>query len=210
MKSLIVGCSITHGSELVSDTYHPDNVINSYANLLSNELGYLPNNIAIPGNSNDRIFHDAVSNLLGYDLLIVGWTSLVRESWRNCDLDYFFNPNWACATNDLTMSSVWVEYQPIKTVSSDKHLINELQIYHKFAMLYKSDQNELMKKIHNYRVCLKNLCLSNNIKFIDICLIDHLFEDCYFFDVIKECNGRHPNKEQHLYIKDQVKKKYTL
>ena len=127
MKSLIVGCSITHGSELVSDTYHPDNVKNTYANLLSDEIGYLPNNIAIPGNSNERIFHDAVSNLHGHDLLIVGWTSLVRESWHDSGLDYFFNPNWACATDDLTMSSVWVEDSPIKTVSSRKNLIDDLK-----------------------------------------------------------------------------------
>lgn len=206
MKSLIVGCSITHGSELTADTYHPENVTNTYANLLSAELGYIPNNIAIPGNSNERIFHDAVENLSGHDLLMVGWTSLVRESWHNFDLDYFFNPYWACATNDLTMSSVWVNSTAVKIVTSDKCLFKDLKDYHKFLVNHKSDRSELSKKINHYRLTLRNLCQNLGVRYIDTCFLDPLFDDCYFHDTNAICHGKHPNREQHVFIKDQIKK----
>ena len=120
MKSLIVGCSSTHGSETVSPVYNLDNTKHSWANVLSKKLGYEPDNQAIPGNSNQAIFHTAVEKLENYDLLIVGWSGLFRESWKYDNKNYFFNPQWACCVDDISMQDVYVKESVDATIVSDQ------------------------------------------------------------------------------------------
>jgi len=211
MKSLVVGCSITHGSELVSDIYHPLNVEHTYANKLSRYLGFEPNNIAIPGNSNESIFHEAVENLNGHDLLIVGWTSLFRETWTNKNKSYYFNPTWGCAVDDLTMPDIFVETKnQVKFVSSDNNMLSELQEYHRLLMLYKFNDELLTKRVTHYRECLKALCNRSNIKYIDICLIENIFNDSAFYSTNVNCYGRHPDKKQHQDIMNLILEFYKI
>jgi hypothetical protein len=211
MKSLIVGCSITHGSELISDVYHPLNVEHTYANKLSKHLGFEPNNIAIPGNSNESIFHEAVENLKGHDLLIVGWTSLFRETWINENKNYYFNPNWGCVTDDLTMQDVFVEIRKqVKFVSSDRNMLSELQEYHRLLNLYKFNDTLLTQRVVHYRECLKTLCKHSNIRYIDICLIDNIFNDSVYYNTNQKCRGRHPNKKQHQDIMNLILEFYKI
>ena len=85
MKVLFGGCSVVQGVGLPSLDQDTDN----FTNIVGNALGGYVNNIAIRGNSNERIFvetvHEATKNL--YDLIIVCWTSYPRHViWPGLEL----------------------------------------------------------------------------------------------------------------------------
>lgn len=206
-KSLIVGCSITHGSELISDVYDPRNVEHTYANGLSKYLGYEPNNIAIPGNSNEGIFHDAVKHLSGHNLLIVGWTSLNRESWTNGHEWYFFNTNWGCMTNDLGLNDIFVkQYGNLTLVSSEESKFDDLRLHHKMIAMHKFGSDQLLEKLMHYRQSLKALCQVSGISYIDLSLIEKINDICCH----RVSGPNHPNKEEHQKIMNSIVNYYNL
>jgi hypothetical protein len=144
-------------------------------------------------------------------LLIVGWTSLFRETWANKDRSYYFNPNWGCAVDDLTMQDVFVETKKqVKFVSSDKNMLPELQEYHRLLTLYKFNNELLTQRVIHYRKCLKTLCKHSNIRYIDLCLLDNIFNDNIFYDVNVNCGGYHPDKKQHQDIMNLLLEFYKI
>lgn len=200
MKSLIVGCSSTHGSDTVSPVYNPANTQYSWANVLSKLLGYDPDNRAIPGNSNLAIFHLAAEQLQNYDLLIVGWTSLARESWKNENQQYFFNPKWACCVEDISMPDVWVkEKSGVTAVSDQQNMLDMLQEHVEFLTRYKFDIAQLEAQALNYRRCLQALCQQHGVRYIDANIIEPIFSDVPTIN----CPG-HPSIKQHRVFAERL------
>jgi len=195
MKSLIVGCSSTHGCDTVSSWYNLENCQHSWANLLSQQLGYEPDNQAIPGNSNEAIFHLAVEQLKNYDLLIVGWTGLHRETWSCEGKNYFFGPIWTCCVEQSGKDYVQTqEYAGVTAVSDQPEMLDIIHAQHKFLFTHKFDRKEQLKKVMNYRHCLKTLCQANNVRYIDANVIEQIFPDV---PTVDNSSGRHPTCQQH-------------
>jgi hypothetical protein len=193
MKSLIVGCSSTHGSETASPVYDIANTKHSWANLLSTQLGYEPDNQAIPGNSNQAIFHLAMEKLQDYDLLIVGWSGLARESWVHNNKNYFFNARWACCVDDISLNDIYVKESCESTVVSDQeHLLKTLDIHRRFLIEHKFDLDQMRRKVYHYRTCLQTMCKSLGVRYIDANIIEKIFHD-----VPSLILGRHPDIQEH-------------
>ena len=193
MRSLIVGCSSTHGSDTVSPVYDPANTQYSWANILSQLLGYEPDNRAIPGNSNQAIFHLAAQELHRYDLLVVGWTSLARESWRTADRQYFFNPNWACCVQDITMPDVWVRERAGVTAVTDQECLLEMLHEHvEFLIRHRFDTDQLQHEAQNYRRSLQALCQVQGVRYIDANIVGTVFPDAPSIN----CSV-HPTRDEH-------------
>lgn len=76
MKILFGGCSMVQGVGLPGQDKDPDH----FANIVGRALGGEVTNVAIRGNSNDRIFTDTCLELTrgDYDMVFVGWTSYPR------------------------------------------------------------------------------------------------------------------------------------
>jgi hypothetical protein len=200
MKSLIVGCSSTHGSETVSPVYNIDNTKYSWANVLSEKLGYEPDNQAIPGNSNQAIFHCAVEKLKNYDLLIVGWTSLARESWTYDNKHYFFNAKWACCVEDISMKDIYVkESLDATVVSNQESLLETLNAQRRFLIEHKFDLVQQAKKVHHYRTCLRVMCQMHGIRYIDANILGTLFKDAPSLKIM-----RHPTRDEHCEFAEQI------
>lgn len=200
MKSLILGCSSTHGSDTVSPVYNLDNTKHSWANVLSEKLGYVPDNQAIPGNSNQAIFHTAIEKLEKYDLLIVGWTSLARESWRYGNKNYFFNPRWACCVEDISMKDVYVKELSDTTIVSDQEAMLEILLdQHRFLITHKFDLDQQLKKVRHYRTCLQMMCKTNGVRYIDANIIDPIFSDAPRL----KTQG-HPTINEHYKFAEQL------
>ena len=193
MKSLIVGCSSTHGSDIASPVYNIENTKHSWANVLSTQLGYEPDNQAIPGNSNQAIFHLAMEKLQHYDLLIVGWTGLARESWKYGNKNYFFTPNWACCVEDISMKDIYVKELSNATIVCDQETMSELLLdQHRFLITHKFDLDQQLKKVHHYRTCLQTMCRALGVKYIDANIIEQIFHDVPSLRL-----RRHPTVQEH-------------
>jgi hypothetical protein len=200
MKSLILGCSSTHGSDTVSPVYNLDNTKHSWANVLRGKLGYVPDNQAIPGNSNQAIFHTAMEKLEEYDLLIVGWTSLARESWSYGNKNYFFNPRWACCVEDISMKDVYVKELSDTIIVSDQEAMLEILLdQHRFLITHKFDLDQQLKKVRHYRTCLQMMCKTNKVRYIDANLIDPIFSDAPRL----KTQG-HPTINEHYKFAEQL------
>lgn len=93
-RALILGCSHASGHEMNLEPglnispYSKDGYgyANSYPVIIAEMLGYVPNNRAIPGGSNDamfRIWNEVKDTLDNTDIVIACWTSGVRtEIWN--------------------------------------------------------------------------------------------------------------------------------
>jgi len=79
MKLLVNGCSFTGGNDVV---HGEDGVLAPIPNYVwSNHMGIDTTNIAIPGNSNDKIIRTTLEHLAtndNYDGVIIQWTALYR------------------------------------------------------------------------------------------------------------------------------------
>ena len=200
MKSLILGCSSTHGSDTVSPVYNIDNTKYSWANILSEKLGYVPDNQAIPGNSNQAIFHSAMEKLENYDLLIVGWTTLARESWKFNNKNYFFNAIWACCVEDISMKDIYVKESSDATIVSDEEFMLEiLDSQRRFLITHKFDFGEQKKKATHYRTCLQMMCKIHGVRYIDANISEVIFKDSPSLRTIV-----HPTIDEHRKFAEQM------
>ena len=85
MQILFSGCSVVQGVGLPGQAQDADN----FANIISQELGGHVTNIAVRGNSNERIFVDTAVALSQrrYDMVFVCWTSYPRHVfWPGLEL----------------------------------------------------------------------------------------------------------------------------
>jgi hypothetical protein len=79
MRALILGCSHAEGSEMINDDYGR---ANSYPMLLAERLGYVADNRAIGGGSNDAMFRIFEAEHKNYNTVIACWTGCERtEIW---------------------------------------------------------------------------------------------------------------------------------
>jgi hypothetical protein len=104
MRAVVLGCSHAAGSEmdkaLAIDSQDRANYgwTHSFPMLIAQQLGYKPENWAIPGGSNDamfRIFTEQLPTLTVQDCVIVCWTGINRtEIWHEVDQRWLnFCPN---------------------------------------------------------------------------------------------------------------------
>jgi len=85
MEILFSGCSIVQGAGLPGLVVDPNN----FTNIIGNILGGRVKNIAIRGNSNERIFLETAHELSqrSYDIVIVCWTGYPRHVfWPGLEL----------------------------------------------------------------------------------------------------------------------------
>lgn len=85
MKILFGGCSTVQGAGLAGLQKDPDN----FTNIVGTVLGGHVTNVALPGNSNERIFVETAEEMCKnrYDLIFVGWTSFPRHVfWPGLEL----------------------------------------------------------------------------------------------------------------------------
>ena len=97
MKLLANGCSMTHGQELVTDGYDPENTKHCYAYKIYQNYNMFDDyvNIAMPGVSNQHIVESTMDYLLtnGADntFVLIGWTSPIRYTFTHNDHYIRFN-----------------------------------------------------------------------------------------------------------------------
>jgi hypothetical protein len=217
-KSLIVGCSHTHALETYSNSYDINNVQYSYANILSSETGFVPYNIAQPGVSNEYIFHSAMSNISTdkFDMLIVGWTSLSRETWISGKSMHSFLPSYAqskiytkTTINSGKTDNKFVEF--VNGVCYDADNVENLkflQQYHKIFILHKLDCDALYKKLKNYRKALSVMCKEQSIRLIEVISAAEIQPNDLL--EIPGTAGRHPTIEEHAGFAKKLKEFYKL
>ncbi len=95
MKLLANGCSMTHGQELVTDSYNPANTELCYAKILADQFDMSYDNIALPGISNKHIVESTLDYLItkGYEdtFVLIGWTSPIRYCFTHNNYYVRFN-----------------------------------------------------------------------------------------------------------------------
>lgn len=207
-RLIAFGCSVTHGCELVSGAYHPDNIQNSYPNLLAQDLGIECDNRAIPGASNDYIFHDALSHDTQDAIVLVCWTSLVREYWVNEGLHWFFIPNWGACFRELKHDTVEVHPRNSKIVTDDVDLLDATADYYEFFMRHKTDADAYKKKIQNFHDSLQAVMAARSTPVIELSCIYTQLPGVESIDGEWTRWGRHPDLAEHRAIADRLRQKY--
>ena len=214
MKKLIVsGCSVTHGSELYHPFYHENNTIDAYPAVVANGLGIEHINLAMPGGSNEYIFHSLAQridkiNATDIHSIIVAWTFVDRFYWKNGKRHWFFNPGWACTTEDLLQSGQYnLKDNGVSFSSDQEHLLPALKAQHRMLVEnYFTDhqtRSHLGVKTLHYSLALRALCHEKNIKLVEIDAArnKHLNTwqlESLGLDYINQ--ARHPNVLEHKTI----------
>jgi len=203
------GCSVTHGSDLVSGGIDPKNTHYAFPNILANILSLPCENLALPGASNENIFHEALKSIYGFDntILIVCWTTLVRESWRNNGKNFNVNINWASA--NLSNEKQKVYYDEKNNVSSvDRDDLNDLGSYLQFFKKHKNDMYFYFERLKHYSKIIRDLCKNKQIKLIELQYGDILI-DCDNLCLIGNwfSEARHPNMQEHKLIAEFIYEK---
>jgi hypothetical protein len=85
-RAIILGCSHAAGSEI------PNGIACSYPVKIAEQLGYIPENYAIAGGSNDamfRIYEEQCTSLDSSDIVIACWSGCNRtEIWNDTNKDW--------------------------------------------------------------------------------------------------------------------------
>jgi hypothetical protein len=214
---LAFGCSVTHGAELVHANQHEDNVKYSYPNLVANTLGVECKNYSVCGISNEGIFHNVVNTLARYKsqeitLVIVGWTSTMREYWRAEDREWFIIPSW-CATakqgqsfthfKDYTDSNINLHPR----ICSDRaEYLDPLSTIYDTVIRYKFDGEEYESKKSNYVDMIRVLCEHQGVRLIESCCMGSVGSiniNMDNFGTWRQGLG-HPTKTDHEQIAQQI------
>jgi len=213
------GCSITHGSELFHPFYHVNNMSDSYPSLLAHSLGMESCNLALPGASNQYIFHSLVDHIRkNKDIaaVTVAWTFSDRLHWQQDGRHWFFNASWACTAENLEHSGKYQKHLDHVCVTADQEdLIDELLCLHRHLVQHYFSidfyQGDLNRNTVHYSYLLEILCESKNIKLVQVDAAKNYginlwrFEDLKL-DYIPE--KRHPNRQEHKMIADYMLSHY--
>ena len=202
------GCSVTHGCELVSGAYDTRNIPGSYPNQLADQLGVACENLAMPGCSNEYIFHRILDTDLKDRTVIVCWTSLVRECWQADGLHWFFIPNWGACFRELTHDTVRVHPRIPNVVADDEVLLNDTATYYDFFMRFKTDAQEYQQRLSHYHDCLQLLCKEKNIDLIELSCIHTQLPGVENIDGEWTRRGLHPSLDEHRAIADQLRSRF--
>jgi len=196
------GCSVTHGSELVTAGLDTENVFFAFPNILANSLSLKCINLALPGSSNENIFHNTIKTIYENNeiILIVCWSTLVRETWKRFNETFSVNISWGSATiGDQKQKVFYDEKNNVSAVNKD--YLEDLSNYVKFFKKYKTDHHYYEKKLKNYSKIIRDLCNNKKIKLIEL-QYTKILNDCIdISNVGKWFNeARHPNKNEHQEI----------
>jgi len=216
------GCSVTHGVDTVTSQASEENVMHSYPARIAMKLGQQCENHAIPGNSNEYIFHnfmEIIPKATDIEFVIIGWTSSIREVWYANGRYWQMLPCWCSTTDDLTKPYGYVkksvpsrsETDPQAVCDKQEYLIDLDQLY-KLLTKHKWDQTEYLKNRQHYVTAIRSYCQLNAIKLIETEWYDHI--DGVEIDTTSVSNWfnerRHPNKEEHESIAKLIINHYKL
>ena len=222
MTILAFGCSITHGAELVHPQQHNDNIEFSYPKLIANHLGVDCVNYAISGISNEGIFHSILEYAPQHNditAIVVGWTSTMRDYWQCDGRSWFVIPSWIASMTDIYKPLAHIKYSATTDINATPRICSDdagqlelLQDLYEFTMKYKFDQNEYAKKKQHYIHSIRNFCLTNNIKLIEITCMDSVDDISLYFDNVGNWRHgwSHPSKQEHIQFSEQIINHYTL
>ena len=218
MTVLAFGCSVAHGTEIAAPGNSKDNIPYSYPSLVADHLGVACVNRAFCGNSNENIFHEAIStipNFTDVTAVIIGWTSAEREVWRCDGRTWQFIPSWCGTTND-----VWQSYSEIiprsdsapQRCADKQEYIKVLDTIYDVLIKYKFDPEVYTKKRNNYILALRAYCSANNIKLIETSWSDKIpgTVDIGAIGTWYPAMQRHPNAEEQQLFADQIITQYKL
>jgi hypothetical protein len=216
------GCSVTHGVETATAQASEGNIIHSYPARIAIKLGKSCENHAIPGNSNEFIFHnfmEVIPYATDIDFVIVGWTSPIREVWYANGRYWQMVPCWCATTEDITKPYSYVkksrpsfsELDP-QTVCDKQEYLDDLDQLYKLLTKHKWDEVEYLKNRQHYITSVRAYCQVNNIKLIETTWYDAIDGiDINMTSVSPWYNElRHPNKEEHQLIADLIIRHYEL
>ena len=214
---LAFGCSVTHGAELVHSNQHEDNVKYSYPNLVANTLGVDCKNYSVCGISNEGIFHNIVNTLVRYNsqeitLVIVGWTSTMREYWRTENREWFIIPSW-CATADA--GQPFTQFKDYTDSNIDLHpricsdqaeYLAPLATIYDTITRYKFDIEEYENKKSNYIDMTRILCKDKGVRLIETCCLGSVGSININLDNFGTWRQglSHPTKIEHEQIAQQI------
>jgi hypothetical protein len=207
------GCSVTHGAELVSPHQDPANTEFSYPNIIAKALDDTCKNFAVCGTSNENIYHrtlDVLKDSIDITMVIVGWTSTVREHWQVDGRDWFFIPSWCATTKDgkYTYTRDWsdqdVKLYP-KICADEQHYIDLLPQIYEFFVKYKFDVDQYKRKKINYIDSIRRYCQQREIKLIETCCLDSVPDTFNLDNIGSWRRGRsHPTRDEHEQIAQQI------
>lgn len=221
---LAFGCSILHGSELVTGHQNPENTKYSYAQIIADHLGKECINYGVCGISNEGIFHNFFNYINRHsdvDTVIVSWTSIIREYWECDGRKWFLIPSWCSTMADLYDPNLIIKdytnsdknANP-RICADDKEYLNLIEEQYKFLMKYKFDDYQYSKKMHNYIEAVRNYCTLNNIKLLETCAMWGQKNPIVKvnLDLIGGwwARGNHPTREEHMLIANHIIEYYNL
>jgi len=179
---LAFGCSITHGAELVHPYQSQANIEFSYPSIMARSLNLECSNYAICGNSNENIFHNLISTIKNFNtqtdrrriIVVVGWTSWVREQWHADGREWFIIPSWAATTKNLSEPFKHYKDYTDEDVNTHPRLCTDdtayyepLQQVYDVITRYKFDNVEYLTKSLNYIETVRSFCGDRGIKLIE-------------------------------------------
>jgi len=203
MKFLVSGCSITQGAELNNGFANPENVKQSFSAYLAKRLDLELVNIALPGGSNEYIFHsivDALEKHSDISNVLVVWTSPTRLYWKSHNRHFFVMPLWSSSMIDFNFKMHDARQGDVWITGDNKQIVDTLSGMHKFFVDNYFDVSELSIKTKHYDTCLQHLCQAKNIKYLGLDVSD--ITGCW------DNQPRHPNAEEHKKISQFIFDKF--
>lgn len=208
-KSIVAfGCSVTHGCELVSGAYDPENIPGSFPNQLASRLNIACENLALPGGSNEEIIHRIYDHELSNRIVVVCWTSLIREYWHADGRHWFFIPNWGACFDNLQHKFIHIDERNPRIVAEDKEMLPVTSDYYDFFMQYKTDEATYLRKMRNYQRQFHLLMAETQTPYIELSCIYNNLPGVKNIDGVWTQEGRHPDQEEHLALANQLYNEY--
>lgn len=223
MTILAFGCSIMHGAELVTGHQNLENTKYSYGQLVADHLNTTCVNYGVCGISNEGIFHNFFDNINKHnniDMVIVGWTSFIREYWECDSRKWFLIPSWCSTMTNLYDPNLIIKDYVDQDVNNNPRVCADVKEYldiiseqYKFLMRYKFDETQYANKTRNYIEAVRSYCNLNNIKLLETCAMWYSGEMLPInLDNIGSWRqrGNHPTKEEHMLIAKHLIEYYNL
>lgn len=211
-KFLVSGCSFTHALETASISYDIKNINYSYAKFIADHLHAEYTNVAYPGASNELIFHRTITEITQHDYThcLVAWTSLHREAWEKDDVVWAFNLKYGNCTDNKSDEKPFIKkYLNVYLQSNIKENLEAVVRYWK-VFAHKTLNDELDKKLNNYRKAIQTICQIKNIHLVEINSLNNSessLECIQNMDVYKT-KGTHPTIQEHKLIGERIIKTY--
>ena len=175
MRAVILGCSHAAGSEMEkapdapSQDYRVFGWTNSFPALIAQQLGYEPENWAIPGGSNDamfRIFTEQLPGLTAEDIVIACWTGPSRtEIWHDVDQCWL---GFAPGTQHFNPTKPSLYARSGQPVGGNISLAQGYLDYHaQWSRFHCDDRSDQLNKVKNIQA-LNALARVHGIRVINI------------------------------------------